>query len=123
MSRLDDELKRALRRAEAPPGFADHVLARVVRENRTRQAAISGWRQFFTRPILRLATAAALSTALVAGGAYYRHAQMEKAQRAEGEAAKQQLMLALRIASTKLHLARSKVNDVSDGNQNRHEKE
>lgn len=70
---------------------------------------------------MRWAAAAALAGALLAGGIQYRRVQRE---RAEGEAAKQQLMLALRIASSKLQLAKAKVNEINrnDG-KNRQVKE
>jgi uncharacterized membrane protein len=64
---------------------------------------------------LRWATVAALAAALVTGGLHYRQIQYDKAERerAQGEAAKQRLMLALRIASSKLQLAKSKVIEIN----------
>jgi len=53
---------------------------------------------------------ATVSICLVIGGVHYRNLQ---GQRAEGEAAKAQLMLALRIAGSKLQLAKSKVNEIN----------
>jgi len=126
--RTEDALKHALRRQDAPDGFADRVLARVAAHNSTEapRGYHDSWWQLFTRPAVRWATAAALAAALVAGGLHYRQVQFEKAQaeRAQGEAAKQRLMLALRIASSKLQLARSKVNEINaDQTENHEEKE
>jgi len=125
-SRMEDVLKRALHAQPAPDGFADRVLARLVEENSAeseRGHRDSRW-LVFTQPTVRWATAAALAAALVAGGLHYRQVQYEKAERAQGEAAKQRLMLALRIASSKLQLAKSKVNEINaDQTGNRQEKE
>jgi hypothetical protein len=127
-NRTEDALKRALRRESAPDGFAERVLARVAEQN----SAESGrgrrdfWWPFFTQPLVRWAAAAALAAALVAGGLHYRQVQYDKAERerAQGEAAKQRLMLALRIAGSKLQLAKSKVNEINaDSTGNREEKE
>jgi hypothetical protein len=41
------------------------------------------------------------------------HYRNQRREHARGEAAKQQLMLALRIAGSKLQLARSKVNQIN----------
>jgi hypothetical protein len=129
-----DELKHALRREPAPEGFAERVLLRVEsarleeeRAARTKtDAHDSGLTAFirtistrtvFARPFVRWATAVALAVVVAGAGGeiHYRRVQYENAQRerAEGEAAKQRLMLALRIAGSKLQLARSKVNQIN----------
>lgn len=124
MSRLEDELNSALRRKQAPEGFADQVLSRVGKQDYVSEPTRWSWQQFFVQPALRWAAAAALLAAVIAGGVYYREAQMERARRAAGEAAKQQLMIALRIASSKLQLAKAKVSEVGVAeNENRNEKE
>jgi hypothetical protein len=133
MSPIDDDLKNALRRQYPPQGFADRVLARLAEESSSRSSAAphDSLLLLFTRPFVRWATAAALASALVAGGVYYRQVYYVQVQyrdaqreRAEGEAAKQRLMLALRIAGSKLQLAKSRVNEIN-ANQtgNREEKE
>lgn len=128
MTSLEDELKTALRRRQSPEGFADRVSARVAEKN----PASPGFfrpdflRRVFAKPLLHWAAAAALSIGLIAGGVHYRQLQHEKAlrERAAGEAAKERLMLALRIAGNKLQLAKSKVTHVSDDpTENRDEKE
>jgi hypothetical protein len=108
---LDDALRNALRREEAPEGFALKVLARAERQNSAAQEAQrTSWLSMFSHPLLRWAALATLSICLIIGGAHYRNLQR---QRAEGEAAKQQLMLALRIAGSKLQLAKEKVNGIN----------
>lgn len=133
MSPIDDDLKNALRRQDPPQGFADRVLARIAEKSSSRSSADphDSLLLLFTRPFVRWATAAALTSALVASGVYYRQVYYRQVQyreaqreRAEGEAAKQRLMLALRIAGSKLQLAKSRVNEIN-ANQtgNREEKE
>ena len=90
MSRLDDELKNALRREEPPPGFAERVLARV---NSQRPA----------RPWWAAAVAAAV---LLAAGVEFEH---QRRLRAEGEQAKERVLLALQITSSKLQFVKEKI--------------
>jgi len=127
-SRSEDALKRAMRRQPAPDGFADRVLARVAEQSSTESgpARRDSWWRVFSQPLVRWGTAGALAAALIAGGLHYHQVQHDKVERerAQGEAAKQQLMLALRIASSKLQLAKSKVNEINaDQTENREEKE
>jgi hypothetical protein len=90
MSRLDDELKIAMRREDPPPGFAERVLARAER----RRTARPWW------------GAAIAAMVLLAAGAEFEH---QRRVRAEGEQAKQQVMLALRITGSKLHYIKEKI--------------
>ncbi|HYM78653.1 MAG TPA: hypothetical protein VE377_21970 [Candidatus Dormibacteraeota bacterium] len=106
---LEDSLRNALRREDAPEGFAAGVLARVAQQNSPRHE-VPTWLRIFSVPLVRWAAFAAISASLIVGTIYYRNLQR---QRLEGEAAKQQLMLALRIAGSKLQLAKSKVNEIN----------
>ncbi len=105
MSRLDDGLREALRRVDPGPDFTRAVLegaaAARPKESWWRRLA-SGMRP----PLVRWAAAGLVACALLASGVEYQH---ERRQRAEGEAAKQQLVLALRIAGAKLHGVQEKV--------------
>jgi hypothetical protein len=107
MSRLDDALRELLKREDPGPEFTERVLARAAAEPRTER---SWWRRLaagFRPPKLRWAMAGALACVLVvASGVRYEREQRLKA---EGEAAKQQLLLALRIAGSKLQVAQAKV--------------
>ena len=108
---LEDALRNALRREDAPEGFALKVLARAEHQNSAAQEAQrASWLSIFSQPLVRWAAVAAVTICLVVGGIYYRNLQRH---RAEGEAAKQQLMLALRIAGNKLQLAKEKVNEIN----------
>ncbi len=108
---LEDALRSALRREAAPDDFASSVLARVAQaDSRRRTVQTESWLNIFSQPLVRWAAFAAVSICLVLGSVYYRDLQRE---RAKGEAAKQQLMLALRIAGSKLQLAKQKVNEIN----------
>jgi hypothetical protein len=108
---LEDELRNALRREDAPEGFALRVLVRAQHENSAaHDAQRTSWLSIFSQPLVRWVALAAISICLIIGGVHYRNLQR---QRAEGEAAKQQLMLALRIAGSKLQLAKEKVNEIN----------
>ncbi len=112
---MDDALKNALRRQEAPDGFAARVLARVAQQDSPQKPVHrDSWLTFLTQPIVRWAALAAFATAMILGV----HVYNVRRERAEGEAAKQRLMLALRVAGSKLQLARAKVNEMN-ANQTR----
>jgi hypothetical protein len=103
-------LRNALRREDAPEGFALKVLARAQQQDAAHEAYRTSWLSMFSQPLVRWAAVAAVTVCLVVGSIYYRNLQR---QRAEGEVAKQQLMLALRIAGSKLQLAKEKVNEIN----------
>jgi len=110
MNQMEEQLKNALRRQDAPPDFAEQVLARVAGHNSIPQVRRAPWWQLFTPPLVRWAAITATATSLVIGNIHYRNLQRE---RTKGEAAKQQLMLALRIAGSKLQLAKARVNEIN----------
>ena len=111
LKQLDQMLRTGLRRQSPPPDFVEQVLARVVQENdASSQKESTHWYACFSRPVIRWAAFAAVAASLVVGTIQYRSVQRE---RAKGEAAKQQLMLALHIAGSKLQLAKSKVNEIN----------
>lgn len=110
MNQLEDELKAALRRREAPPNLTEQVLARIAEQNSRPQRARAPWWSAFSQPLLRWAVIAATTTAVVIAGIHYENVQRDHSR---GEAAKQQLMLALRIAGSKLQLAKTRVNEIN----------
>lgn len=112
MSRFDDALRDALRREDPGPEFTARVVAQAGAARTARAPRVSIWRSLWFRPArLRWALAGGLASLLVvAGGIQYRREQQSRTQ---GLAAKQQLVLALRVAGTKLHAAREKVQELS----------
>jgi hypothetical protein len=107
---LEDALCNALRRKDAPEGFTASVLARVAQQYSTvREVKRTSWPSIVSEPLVRWAAFATVSICLVIGGLHYRNVKRER----EGEAAKHQLMLALRIAGSKLQLAKEKVNEIN----------
>ena len=112
MSRLDDGLREALRRVDPGPDFTRAVLERAA----AAQPKESWWRRLVSGmrpPLVRWAAAGLVACALLATGFEYQH---ERRQRVEGEAAKQQLVLALRIAGAKLHGVQEKVLESANRN-------
>jgi len=105
MSRLDDALREALRREEPPEGFAGRVMARIEARGQ-RAGAWDGLMAGFRGPRLRWAGAIAAAVLLTGAVGY------QERRRAEGERAKSQVMLALRITGVKLQYARARVQRV-----------
>ena len=108
MKPLEEELRSALRREEPPEGFAARVMARV------RAPAQDRWwrsvRGLWRFPRWRWAAAALAACLLVAVAVV--HHRREQRMKAQGEMAKVQVMKALHIASSKLNLARRKVQEI-----------
>jgi hypothetical protein len=94
MASLEDELRSALRRQAPSPDFADRVLARVAAAPVRRTPRVS-------QPWVRWVAAMAAALLLAAGSLEYRHYR--------GERAKDQVLLAVRIAGSKLNKAQKKV--------------
>ncbi len=102
MTRLEDELRAALQREDPPAGFTDRVLTLAARRE------LSLWSRFidaFAVPRLRWASAV-VAVLVIASGVGLR---IEEQRRAEGEAAKRQVMLALRITSEKWQVAAKEI--------------
>src|SRR5688572_1111453 len=93
MNQLERDLREALRRKEAPPFFAERVLAR------TRQSE-PRWRRSWV-----WLAAAALLVLMIGGVGLVR----EQQRLAEGERAKEQLMVAFRITGSKLADVRERI--------------
>jgi hypothetical protein len=100
MNRLEYELRNAMKRKEPPPGFDGRVLARTAGGERNASPRLFG------RRALAWGLAGVLCIMLCIAGIEYRKAREEMA---DGEAAKQQLMLALRIAGDQMQFVRSKI--------------
>jgi len=103
MNPSDDELRRALRRVDAPAGFADRVRARIDTATPAARPASERW--------TKAALALAATLAIVAGGTWYR---AQEQRRAQGEEARRQVLLSLNIAGNKLRAIEMKVNHRED---------
>jgi len=116
MKPLEDELREALRRQEPPPDLADRVLARIGHIGQTRptppEAVKSGaWSRlgsWLWQPGVRWTLATAMCCVLIAALVVGR----QRAQRAKAEAAREQLEVALQLASGKLNRAFREVSRV-----------
>lgn len=97
---IEHELREALRREPPPEGFAGRVLDRIARDERQRRAPVR-WR----------AIAASVTLAAIVGGwGAHEHAQRV----AEGERARDQVLLALRIAGSKVKYAQDQVKEIGE---------
>ena len=110
MNEIDEQLKRALRHCEPPKGFADRLLARLEKEPSV--AALRPARMPWRWPALRWAAVAALIAVAATGIGYQIH---ERREEAEAKAAKQKVMLALRITGSKLKVAKQRLKAVESG--------
>jgi hypothetical protein len=100
---VEKALRQALRPVDPPPGFADRVVRRAAMgPARTSHGALFRW------------AAAAVLVVGVSGGLWYR---AEERRRAQGEEARRQVLLSLRIAGAKLHELQMKVNHQGESQQ------
>lgn len=102
----EDDLRAALRRRDPGEPFTERVMAHVI-QTQGRVAAAPGTRgpfgEFWHRLWLRPALTGAVAAMLLVGGSlgFLHHRNVQRWQ--EGEAAKQQVLLALRITNAKLN--------------------
>lgn len=110
MDPFEQKLKDALQREEPPLGFATRVMARAKEEEQRT------WWSGLLAGRLRWAVAAALCVVISGGILLQRETAQE---RAEGEAAKEQVKLALQIAGSKVRLAQTMVQQINETNAGR----
>jgi len=94
---IESDLKRALRRESPPAGVAQRVIARIDAPLPRRA------------PWWRAVAAGLLLTVL--GGGWLEHKEIE---RRAGEHARDEVMLALRITSSKVHSAQEHVREMGN---------
>lgn len=104
MTPFEDELRRALARREPSGDFSARVLAQVREQEPHRERPAWSWFGWARAWVV----VAAIALMLIPAGVLYR--RHERAVR--GETAKQQLILALRIAGSKLDQASQRVRAV-----------
>jgi hypothetical protein len=96
---LRTSLKSAMRRRSPDPGFAKRVMARIDGgEAASERRPMYRWR----------AAAASLTLVAVLGG----YATLRIVENRRGERAKEQVLVAMRIASEKVSVARQEVRDI-----------
>ena len=103
---IDDferDLREQLTARDAPEGFADRVMARVAERHEARQRR----RWWLRQPVWGWAAATALAAVVAVSGGV----QHEIQQRRQGEEARAQVMLALRITGTTLRDVERKINN------------
>jgi anti-sigma-K factor RskA len=106
MTPFEEELKKALARREPGDEFVRQVLAKVERTKPaasvTREPLVwgSAWWRFASAVVL-------LAAVLISGLAYRQHERVVK-----GEAAKNQLLLAMRITGSQLRQAQLRVKKI-----------
>ena len=103
MKLFDEELRRAFRRVEPPPGFVEGVIFKIRQSPEAHFSFRRVFSSFFRHSGLRWAAASGLACVL-AIAAVLQHRQHVQA-RIEGEAAKAQARVALQIASAELNAA------------------
>ena len=108
MSNFEQDLRDALQRREPPPGFAGKVLARA-REIDERSESRAGWKWAW-----RWVTAAAIVVMLVGGVSMYQSHRRQLEAAKSAEKSKQELMVALRITSSKLQLVQEKLSEIQN---------
>jgi hypothetical protein len=103
MNELENDLRSALKRTDAPPGFTGRVMDRIPEKRAealiAEAEALIAEKVVTIRPVRRwrkqwLAAAAALSIGVIGGEAWEQHQR-----RIQGERAKQELMYALTVVS------------------------
>jgi hypothetical protein len=102
MSELENELRNVLRRQPPPAGFAERVAARVSAAERPAPAR---------RPSMMRWAAAAVLVAALGAGVEYQSIRRER-ERARGEAAREQVMQALRLAGSKLQKVQTTIKEM-----------
>jgi hypothetical protein len=95
---LENNLRHALRRESPAPGFSSRVLDRIATERPVRRTFAWG----------RAVAAGIMFVAL--GGGWVAHHEME---RRAGERARDEALMALRIASSKIHQAQDEVRSIT----------
>jgi hypothetical protein len=97
---LENDLKRALRRQAPAPGFAGRVMRRLDEVPRSSPRN--------RRPVWWRAAAASVTLAVLLGG-YATHRVVEHRR---GERAKEQVLMAMRIAGEKVRYAQQEVRGI-----------
>ena len=103
MDNLERQLKQALTHQDPPNDFTAKVMARI---GKNKQARLHWW-EFFLMPAQRAALAGGLAGLMLIAGSGLAYQQHQAAERRRALAARDQLLLALRVTGTQLnHVSR-----------------
>jgi hypothetical protein len=98
---FENDLSRVLRRESPPAGFADRVIARIEREeSKARHRRPAWW---------RAAAASLVLTAAIGGWGAHSYVRYQQTLRA-----KEQVLVALRIAGSKVRYVQQEVRDIGN---------
>ncbi|MBV9300480.1 MAG: hypothetical protein JOY62_07510 [Acidobacteriaceae bacterium] len=111
MTSFEDQLRQALTRKEPPPNFAARVMERAKRQE---SVLAVGWQWLSGRAWTPRLVPVMAALLLVGGAAFYREHQRAT----EGEAAKEKLLVAVRIAGSKLQKTQQQVMKIQFGRVN-----
>jgi len=99
MKPLEEELKSALERREAPAGFTERVMAQIAATPQRPRVWRATLASLFRYPRLRWAATVVAAFLIVAGVSLVRRHE----ERLRGETARRELLFALRFAGNKLN--------------------
>ena len=107
MNEFEELLRRALSKKEPPPGFS----SRIEMKMSARRRHHFNWREILRQPLfpMKIRWAAAGLIVILLLGLGYRQYQNHRRARMEGEWAKEQLVVALRITNEKLAAVQKKL--------------
>ena len=100
---LENDLRRALRRAQPPPGFADRVISLAAQSAPSPRPGTTRWWQFRS-----LVFATATATAVVIAGVAWQGHQQERSLEAQ-----KQLITALNVTQASLQKAQQRIRRVA----------
>lgn len=113
---IDEELREALRRKQAPADLADRVLARIneqpVQQRQAVPTSVGHVRQGLGAPGVRRWLAAAAVLAVTVGGAERYYTQQRQA--AEAARVQEELRIALQITSEALAVVQTKLSQPAE---------
>ena len=109
MSYLEEDLKAALRRVEAPPDFTARVLERLAAPEAPKRNWWAELALLLRPPRLQWVALSVIAGVVIPIAGIHEREQ----RRMEGEMAKQQLVFAVRLAGSKLHHVQKKVFEIS----------
>jgi len=102
---IERDLERALGRKAPPAGFSDRLMARVRADKKGARRSPG------SRFAMRAGLAAAVVATAILAAAFVQHQVDEAKRRVDGIRAKEQVMLAMQIASSKTRLAKERALD------------